>query len=121
MNIRGLQAFALIVSAVCFLLGLFGPQSISLISPQATTFYLVTGLILFMLGIPAVYSTQPTSWIGLMGILLLELAAFIPLIFRWNMWRPGVVPSGLADSLTDGQERSLTRTHTCNIDISRTW
>jgi hypothetical protein len=95
MNVRRLQGLALIVSAVCLLLGLFGPQSISLIGPQATAFYVIVGLVLFMLGIPAIYSAQPTGWIGLAGIILLELAAFIPLIFRWNM-----VPSGLADSLS---------------------
>lgn len=95
MNVRRLQGLALIVSAVCFLLGLFGPQSISLIGPQATSFYLMVGIILFMLGIPAVYSVQPTGSIGLVGIILLELAALIPLIFRLNM-----VPSGLADSLS---------------------
>lgn len=95
MNVRRLQGLALIVSAVCFLLGLFGPQSISLISPQATSFYLIAGIILFMLGIPAIHSLQPTGSIGLAGIILLELAAFIPLLFWLNM-----VPSGLAGSLS---------------------
>ena len=95
MNVRRLQGLALIVSAVCFLLGLFGPQTISLIGPQATTFYNIAGIILFMLGIPAVYSAQPTGSIGLAGILLLELAAFIPLLFRLNM-----VTADLAGSLS---------------------
>lgn len=95
MNVRRLQGLALIVSAVCLLLGLFGPQSLSLIGPQATAFYVIVGILLFMLGIPAVYSAQPTGWIGLAGIILLELAACIPLIFRWNM-----APSGLAGSLS---------------------
>lgn len=95
MNIRRLQGLALMLSAVFFLLGLFGPQSISLIGPQATSFYLIAGIILFMLGIPAVHSLQPTGWIGLVGIILLELAAFIPLLF-WSR----MVPSGLAGSLS---------------------
>jgi hypothetical protein len=95
MNVRRLQGLALIVSAVCLLLGLFGPQSISLISPQATTFYLIVGGILYILGIPAVNSAQPTGWLGLTGIVLLILAALIPLIFRLRM-----VPSGLADGLS---------------------
>ena len=95
MNVRRLQGLALIVSAVCFLLGLFGPQTISLIGQQATTFYNIAGIILFMLGIPAVYSAQPTGSIGLAGILLLELAAFIPLLFRLNM-----VTADLAGSLS---------------------
>lgn len=95
MNVQRLQGLALIVSAVCLLLGLFGPQSISLIGPQATMFYLVTGIILFMLGIPAVYSVQPTGGIGLAGIVLLELAALIPLIFQLRL-----TFSGLEDSLS---------------------
>ena len=95
MNLRRLQGLALIVSAVCFLLGLFGPQSISLISPQATSFYVITGIILFMLGIPAIHSLQPTGSIGLVGILLLELAAFIPFLFWSNL-----MPTNLAGSLS---------------------
>ena len=95
MNLRRLQGLALIVNAVCFLLGLFGPQSISLISPQATSFYVITGIILFMLGIPAIHSLQPTGSIGLVGILLLELAAFIPFLFWSNL-----MPTNLAGSLS---------------------
>lgn len=95
MNVRRLQGLALIVSAVCLLLGLFGPQSISLVGPQATTFYLIAGGILYILGIPAVNSAQPTGWLGLTGIVLLILAALIPLFFRFRM-----VPSGLADGLS---------------------
>lgn len=95
MNIRRFQGLALIISAICFLLGLFGPQSLSLISPQATSFYNIAGIILFMLGIPAIYSAQPTGLIGLVGIILLELAAFIPLLFWSNM-----MPSSLASSLS---------------------
>ena len=95
MNIRRLQGLALIVSAACFLLGLFGPQSISLIGPQATSFYVIVGIILFMLGIPAVYSLQPTGRIGLAGILLLALASLIALLFRL-----GMMPSGLAGGLS---------------------
>ena len=95
MNVRRLQGLALIVSAVCLLLGLFGPQSISLIGPQATTFYLIVGGILYILGIPAVNSAQPTGRLGLTGIVLLILAALIPLLFRLRM-----VPSGLADGLS---------------------
>ena len=50
---------------------------------------------LFILGIPAVNSAQPTGWLGLTGIVLLILAALIPLLFRLHM-----VPSSLADSLS---------------------
>lgn len=48
-----------------------------------------------MLGIPAVYSVQPTGWIGLAGIILLELGAVIALMFQLRM-----VSSGLAGSLS---------------------
>lgn len=95
MNVRRLQGLALIVSAVCFLIGLLGPQSISLIGPQATASFIIAGILLFMLGIPAVYSLQPTGSIGMAGIVLLELASLIALMFqlRW-------MPSGLADSMS---------------------
>ena len=95
-NIRRLQGLALIVSAVCLLLGLFGPQSIGIFGPQITMFYLTTSVILFMLGIPAIHSAQPTGWIGLMGIVLLEVAALIALGFRFNM----LMPSPLSNSLS---------------------
>ena len=95
MQVHRLQGLALFVSAVCLLLGLFGPQSISLIGPQATTFFLIVGGILFILGVPAVNSAQPTGWLGLTGIVLLILAALIPLLFRLHM-----VPSILADGLS---------------------
>ena len=95
MNVRRLQGLALMVSAVCLLLGIFGPQSIALINPQATTFFLIVSGILLILGIPAIHSAQPTGWLGLTGIVLLILAALIPLLFRLNM-----VPSGLGDNLS---------------------
>ena len=95
MNVRRLQGLALIVSAVCLLLGLFGPQTIGILGPQATLFYITTSGILFMLGIPAIHAAQPTGWIGLVGIVLLELAALIALGFRFNL----LTSSPLADSL----------------------
>jgi hypothetical protein len=95
MNIQRLQGPALIVSAVCLLLGLFGPQTIGIVGPQTAMLYVTTSAILFILGIPAIHLAQPTGWIGLAGIVLLELAALIVLGFRFNM-----MPSGLADSLS---------------------
>jgi hypothetical protein len=95
MNVPRLQGLALIVSAVCLLLGLFGPQTIGILGPQTAMFYVTTSTILFILGIPAIHSAQPTRWIGLVGIVLLELAALIVLGFRFNM-----VPSTLGDSLS---------------------
>lgn len=95
MNVRRLQGLALMASAVCFLLGLFGPQSLSLIGPQATEFFVIAGILLFIVGIPAVNSAQPTGAIGLAGIGLLILASLIALLFRLNL-----VPSGLEGSLS---------------------
>jgi len=53
------------------------------------------GVILFILGIPAVYLAQPTGWVGLVGIVFLELAALIALGFRFEL-----VPSNLGNSLS---------------------
>jgi len=87
MNVRRLQGLALILSAVGLLLGAFIPE---------TSIFLTISVILFILGIPAVYSAQPTGWIGLAGIVLLELAALIALGFRLHL----VPPSSLGDSLS---------------------
>jgi hypothetical protein len=95
MNVRRLQGLALMASAVCFLLGLFGPQSLSLIGPQATGFFVIVGILLFIVGIPAVNTAQPTGTIGLAGIGLLILASLIALLFRL-----GLVPSGFERSLS---------------------
>ena len=96
MSLLRLQGLALILSVVSLLIGLLGPQSIGIIGPQATMFSITLSTILFMLGIPALYSAQPTEWIGMAGIVLLEFAALIVLGFRFNLvpW-----PSGLGDSL----------------------
>ena len=81
MNVRRLQGLALILSAVCLLLGAFGLQPV---------IFITIGLILFILGIPAIYSAQPTGWIGLLGIVLLELAALIALGFRLQILSPSL-------------------------------
>jgi len=95
MNLQRLQGLALIVSAVCLLLGLFGPQTIGIVGPQTAMFYVTISAILFILGIPAIHWAQPTGRIGLAGIVLLELAALIVLGFRFSL-----VPSALGDSLS---------------------
>jgi hypothetical protein len=87
MNIRRLQGLALILNAVCLLLAAFLSE---------TSIVLTIGVILFILGIPAVYSAQPTGWVGILGIVLLELAALIALGFRLHI----VPPSSLGDSLS---------------------
>ena len=84
------------LSAVGLLLGLLGPQTVGILGPQATMFLITLSAILFILGVPAIYSAQPTGWIGMAGIVLLEFAALIALGFRSNIvpW-----PSSLGDSL----------------------
>ena len=79
MNIRRLQAIALLLSAVILLLGL--------VVPGTSIFYASSaiGILLFMVGIPAVYSAQPSGWIGLLGIILMELSALIALGFRLDL------------------------------------
>lgn len=96
MSVLRLQGLALILSAVSLLIGLFGPQSMAILGPQATMFSIMTSTILFILGIPALYSAQPSGWIGMAGIVLLEFAALIVLGFRLNIvpW-----PSDLGDGL----------------------
>lgn len=88
MKVQRWQGLALILSAVSLIIGLLGPQ--------AAMFLITISSILFILGIPAIHSAQPTGWIGLAGIVLLELAALIALGFRFNLvpW-----PSSLGDSL----------------------
>ncbi len=79
MDIRRLQSLALIVSAICVLLGLVAPNT-TLADASA-----VIGILLFMFGIPAVNAVQPTGWVGPLGIILLEIAAVIVLGFRLDI------------------------------------
>ena len=87
MNVQRLQGLALIVSAVCLLLGLF--------VPAAATFFFVTSTILFILGVPAIHSAQPTGSLGMVGIVLLELGALIAFAFQL-----GMVPDAVGNSLS---------------------
>jgi hypothetical protein len=85
MSVRRLQGVALMFSALSLLIGLLGPQNIGIIGPQAIVVLITMSTILFIVGIPAIYSTQPTGWMGMAGIVLLEFAALIALGFRLNM------------------------------------
>lgn len=96
MNVTRLQGLALILSAVGLLIGQFGPQNIGILGPQTTLLLVTTSVILFMLGIPAIHAVQPTGWIGLVGIALLELAALIALAFQFSL----VAPSNFGDGLS---------------------
>ncbi len=89
MDLRRLQGLALILSAVCVLLSLAAPNTTL---SEAST---VIGILLFILGIPAVNLIQPTGWVGLVGIVLLEIAALIALAFRLD-----IVGSSLGSSLS---------------------
>lgn len=95
MNLPRFQGLALMFSALTLLIGLLGPQNIGILGPGTTMFLVTISAILFMLGIPGIHAVQPTGWIGLVGIALLELAALIVLGFRFNM-----VASNLGDSLS---------------------
>jgi len=71
-----LQGLALILSAICLLIGQFG---------NGSAFFRVISLIgsvLFLLGIPVVYAVQSMGSIELIGIILIELAAVITLGFQ---------------------------------------
>ncbi len=76
MNTRRLQGSLLILSALCMIIGQFGNGS--------NLFHIIAliGVVLFILGIPAVYTAQSMGLIGLIGIILVELAAVIALGFQ---------------------------------------
>jgi hypothetical protein len=76
MNIRRLQGLALLLSAILSIVGLLGSDT-PLFDAIA-----VISIVLFIIGIPAVYSAQPIGTPGLVGIILLIVAAVIALGFR---------------------------------------
>ncbi len=75
LKIRRLQGWALILSAICLLLGRFLPVS------SISHIIAVAGTVLFILDVPAIQLHQPEGLIGWIGILLLEIAALIALAF----------------------------------------
>lgn len=75
MNLRSFQGLSLILSAILGLVGFFGPDT-ALFSAISTI-----SVILFIIGIPAVYTAQPIGIMGLIGIILMILAAVIALGF----------------------------------------
>src|SRR5512138_3749378 len=79
MTIRRLQGWALVLSAICLLLGSFLPAS------NASHVIAIVGTVLFVLGVPAIQALQPERTIGWIGILLLEIAALIALLFQLGM------------------------------------
>lgn len=76
MNTRTIQGLALILSAITMLVGIVGPDN-SLFGAIS-----IIGTVLFIIGIPAVYTAQPVGTLGLVGIILMILSAIIALGFR---------------------------------------
>jgi hypothetical protein len=76
MNVRSLQGLALILSAIFTLVGFLGPDT------ALFNAILSLSTILFIVGIPAVYTTQPIGTAGLVGVILMIVAALIALGFR---------------------------------------
>lgn len=76
MNIRRFLGLLLVLSAVCLLVGHFGPDT--------TLFHVISliGTASFIISVPVIQLVQPTGWIGWTGIVLLELAALIALLFQ---------------------------------------
>ena len=76
MNIRSLQGIALILSAIATLVGYFGPDT-----PLFGAIFTIS-TVLFIIGIPAVYTAQPIGTSGLAGVILMIVAAVIALGFN---------------------------------------
>jgi hypothetical protein len=74
MNIRRLQGWALVLSAVINLLGFFSFDS------GVVTIVRLIGVVLFIFGLPAINSVQPMGSTGLIGVLMVMLAALIALV-----------------------------------------
>jgi len=76
MSVRRLQGVALILSAITSLIGFLGGDT-----PLFNAITVIS-VILFIVGIPAVYTAQPLGSLGLVGIVLVVIAALIALGFR---------------------------------------
>ncbi len=89
MILRRLQGGALILSAICLLVGRFVP---GLTVSNGAFILALVGVILFMIGIPSIQLFQPEGLFGWIGILLLEVSALIALAFLLSL----INSSGLA-------------------------
>lgn len=74
MNIRRLQGWALIISGLLGLLGILGSDSLALRA------VLIAGVILLILGVPAIGAVERLGSVGLAGLILVELAAVVALL-----------------------------------------
>lgn len=80
MNVRRLQGWALVGGAAINLIGLAG-FFLDLGGPTSRIVFLVGGA-LYIFGVPAILSFQPMGTAGVVGMLLLELAAVIAFLFN---------------------------------------
>lgn len=76
MNIRRVQGLALFLGAALLPLGLLD------LNADYFRYLGLIGVLLFLFGIPAINSSQPSGTIGWMGIILIMLAALIAFGFR---------------------------------------
>jgi hypothetical protein len=89
MTLRRIQGWALVVSAVCLLLGSFLPPTNFSLS------FIVVGTILLILSSPSLQTAQNGGRTGWIGILLLEIAAFIALAFQLGFVKDTTLANGL--------------------------
>jgi hypothetical protein len=89
MNTGRHSGLLLIIGGVCLLFGFLGSGRIFF------NFIAMIGSVLFILYIPAVHAFQPGGLIGLVGIILVELAAVIALGFQIGL----LSNSSLGDTL----------------------
>ncbi len=89
MNGRRLQGLFLIIGGFCMIIGLFATQIL--------LFYIIAliGTAMFILGIPAIHAVQPGGSSGFVGIILLELSAFIVLAFQLGFLSDSTLGNGL--------------------------
>lgn len=88
MNIRRVQGLALMIGAVCLLLAFFVPDTIAL-------FLGILGIVLLIIGIPAVNTSQPSGPVGWIGVILIIVAAVIALGFSIGIFGD----TGMEDAL----------------------
>ena len=76
MNTRRVQGLALFIGAICLPFGLLDLEA------DYFRYLALIGILLFLFGIPAINTSQPSGPIGWIGIILIALAAVIAVGFR---------------------------------------
>jgi hypothetical protein len=90
MNTGRHSGMLLIIGGVCLLFGFLGSGRILF------NFIALIGSVLFILYIPAIHAFQPGGLIGLVGIILVELAAIIALGFQIGLLNSSSLGDALA-------------------------